>query len=161
MNNFTYSIPTTIHFGKGHISHLSELAESGSRVLLVYGGGSAIDCAKVIAAGAKYDGDTWDLVLDPGKILAALPVYAVSTISATGSEMDGIAVISDLTKNEKWATAAQILRPVMSILDPEYTFTVSPRQTSASRTTRTLRSWPKKPPQAAPAHSFPCRKRIF
>ena len=59
------------------------------------------------------------------------PVCAVSTISATGSEMDGIAVISDLTKNEKWATAAQILRPVMSILDPEYTFTVSPRQTSA------------------------------
>lgn len=189
MNNFTYSIPTTIHFGKGQISHLSELAESGSRVLLVYGGGSikrsglydralailggaglsvfelggvepnpriesvrrgvelcrreqidmilaigggsAIDCAKVIAAGAKYDGDAWDLVLDPGKILSALPVYAVSTISATGSEMDGIAVISDLTKNEKWATAAQILRPVMSILDPEYTFTVSPRQTSA------------------------------
>ena len=40
MNNFTYSIPTKIHFGKGQITHLSELRESGEKVLLVYGGGS-------------------------------------------------------------------------------------------------------------------------
>ena len=38
MNNFTYSIPTKIHFGKGQISHLSELSESGNKVLLCYGG---------------------------------------------------------------------------------------------------------------------------
>ncbi|MGI5889180.1 MAG: NADH-dependent alcohol dehydrogenase, partial [Oscillospiraceae bacterium] len=40
MNNFTYSIPTVINFGKGQISHLSELADCGRTVLLVYGGGS-------------------------------------------------------------------------------------------------------------------------
>ena len=40
MNNFTYYVPTKIHFGKGQISHLSEMAESGKRVLAVYGGGS-------------------------------------------------------------------------------------------------------------------------
>ena len=40
MNNFTYSVPTKIHFGKGQISHLSELSESGNKVLLCYGGGS-------------------------------------------------------------------------------------------------------------------------
>ena len=40
MNNFTYSIPTVIHFGKGQISHLSELKKSGDKVLMVYGGGS-------------------------------------------------------------------------------------------------------------------------
>ena len=40
MKNFTYYVPTKVHFGKGMISHLSELAESGERVLLVYGGGS-------------------------------------------------------------------------------------------------------------------------
>ena len=40
MNNFTYSIPTKIHFGKGQISHLSELSESGNKVLVCYGGGS-------------------------------------------------------------------------------------------------------------------------
>ena len=40
MKNFTYYVPTKIHFGKGMISHLSELAESGNSVLMVYGGGS-------------------------------------------------------------------------------------------------------------------------
>ena len=40
MYNFTLQMPTRIHFGKGQISHLSELKESGSKVLLVYGGGS-------------------------------------------------------------------------------------------------------------------------
>ena len=189
MNNFTYSIPTKIHFGKGQIAHLTELAQSGRRVLLVYGGGSikragiydqamklmegagltvfelpgvepnpriqtvrkgvtlckeedidmvlaigggsAIDCAKVVAAGAKYDGDPWDLVLDSGKIESALPIYSVLTLAATGSEMDNCAVISDLTKNEKWATGADVLKPRMSILDPEYTYTVPARQTAA------------------------------
>lgn len=45
--------------------------------------------------------------------------------------MDGFAVISDLTKNEKWGTGNDITKPVFSILDPEYTFTVSARQTAA------------------------------
>ena len=40
MYNFTLQLPTTIHFGKGQISHLSELKQSGDHVLLVYGGGS-------------------------------------------------------------------------------------------------------------------------
>ena len=40
MYNFTYSVPTRIHFGKGQISHLNELRESGEKVLLCYGGGS-------------------------------------------------------------------------------------------------------------------------
>lgn len=189
MNSFTYSIPTVIHFGKGQISHLSELKKSGDKVLLVYGGGSikrsgiydeamkilsdnkmtvfelsgvqpnpriesvrdgvklckennidmvlaigggsSIDCAKVIAAGACYDGDAWDLVLDGDKIKAALPVYSVLTLSATGSEMDEFAVISDLTKNEKWGTGSDLVKPVMSVLDPTYTFTVSQKQTAA------------------------------
>ncbi len=52
-----YYVPTKIHFGKGMISHLSELAESGKSVLMVYGGGSVIDTAKSIAAGTCYDGD--------------------------------------------------------------------------------------------------------
>lgn len=103
----------------------------GVDMVLAVGGGSTIDCAKVIAAGVRYDGDPWDLVLDGRKIKAALPIYAVLTIAATGSEMDGFAVISDLEKNEKWGTGSQRLKPRMSILDPGYTFSVSPKQTSA------------------------------
>ncbi len=99
--------------------------------VLAVGGGSTIDCAKVIASGACYDGDPWDLVVDESKITKALPVVSVLTLSATGSEMDGFAVISDLQKNEKWGTGNDITRPVFSILDPEYTYSVSRGQTAA------------------------------
>lgn len=189
MYNFTFHVPTTIHFGKGQISHLADLAGYGKKVLLCYGGGSikrngiydqatkilsdaglqifelsgvepnpriqtvrrgvelcrkesidmilaigggsTIDCAKVVAAGAKYDGDAWDLVIHPELIKAALPISSVLTLAATGSEMDAFAVISDMTKNEKWGTAAECLKPTMSVLDPTYTFSVPARQTAA------------------------------
>lgn len=100
-------------------------------MILAIGGGSTIDCAKVIAAGAKYDGDPWDLVLDGSKINAALPIFDVLTLSATGTEMDPFAVISDLSKNEKWGTGSPYMVPTMSVLDPEYTFSVSKKQTAA------------------------------
>lgn len=100
-------------------------------MILAVGGGSTIDCAKVIAAGACYDGDAWDLVLDRRKTKAALPIYSVLMLAATGSEMDSFAIISDLRKHEKWGTGAQTLKPRMSILNPEYTFSVSQKQTSA------------------------------
>lgn len=103
----------------------------GIDMILAIGGGSTIDCAKVVAAGAKYDGDAWDLVLDGSKIFDALPIYSVLTLSATGSEMDEFAVITDMTKNEKWGTAAECLKPRMSVLDPTYTYSVSKKQTAA------------------------------
>ncbi len=99
--------------------------------ILAVGGGSTIDCAKIIASGACYDGDPWEQVLDSSKITKALPVVSVLTLSATGSEMDGFAVISDLEKNEKWGTGNDITKPVFSILDPEYTYSVSKKQTAA------------------------------
>ena len=100
-------------------------------MVLAIGGGSVIDCAKVVAAGACYDGDPWDLVITPRWIKKALPIYSVLTLSATGSEMDKFAVISDMSKNEKWGTASDHMKPKMSILDPEYTYSVSKKQTAA------------------------------
>lgn len=105
--------------------------ENNIDVVLAVGGGSVLDCSKIIAAGAKYEGDPWDLVLDGGKITAALPVVTVLTLSATGSEMDKFAVISDMDKNEKWGTASEFVKPAFSILDPTYTFSVSKKQTAA------------------------------
>lgn len=99
--------------------------------VLAVGGGSSIDCAKVIAAGAKYDGDPWDLVLDANKIVDALPVFDVLTMAATGSEMDWAAVISKLDTNEKYGVHSEWLIPKVSILDPEYTFTVPSKHTAA------------------------------
>ncbi|CAB1245414.1 NADH-dependent butanol dehydrogenase [Ruminococcaceae bacterium BL-4] len=99
--------------------------------VLAAGGGSTIDCAKVVSAGACYDGDPWDLVLDSNKIKKVLPIAAILTLAATGSEMDGFAVISDMDKNEKWGTGNELTKPVFSIMDPQYTFSVSKYQTAA------------------------------
>lgn len=105
--------------------------KEGIDAVLAAGGGSTIDCAKMVAAGTCYDGDTWNLVLDSNKIKKALPIAAVLTLAATGSEMDGFAVISDMDKNEKWGTGNDLTKPVFSIMDPQYTFSVSKYQTAA------------------------------
>lgn len=100
-------------------------------VVIAIGGGSTIDAAKVIAGSVSYDGDPWDIVLDPSKVVSVLPIISVLTLTATGSEMDTFAVISDMTKNEKWGTGHPDFRPYASILDPTYTFSVSAYQTAA------------------------------
>ena len=100
-------------------------------MVLPIGGGSVIDCAKVIAAGAKYEGDPWELVTDTSKIKEALPIITVLTIAATGTEMDYYAVISNMETNDKISIDHRCLFPRYSILDPTYTETVSPYQTAA------------------------------
>lgn len=103
----------------------------GIEVVVPIGGGSTIDCAKVTAAAALYDGDPWDLVLDGRRIRAALPIVTVLTMAATGSEMDSFAVISDWEAKNKFGTGSRHLLPKASILDPKNTFSVPPRQTAA------------------------------
>ena len=89
-----------------------------------------IDCAKVVAAGVSYPGDTWDIVLDATKIVHVLPVASVLTLAATGSEMDCGAVITNLQTHEKLGTHHPDMRPKFSVLDPIYTYTVSKWQTA-------------------------------
>ncbi len=105
--------------------------ENGVDAVLAIGGGSTIDCAKAVATGTFYDGDPWDLVLNWGLVTKALPILAVLTIAATGSEMDAIAVISNEDTDDKIALKHEATRPKVSILDPEYTFTVSKYQTAS------------------------------
>ena len=190
MKNFTYSIPTTVHFGQGQIKKLgAEIAKRSTRVLMVYGGGSikrngvydgaveqlkqsgiewvelggvepnprittvrkgvalcrenkldgvlalgggsTIDCSKAIAAGACYDGDAWDFPSGKATPKTALPIYTVLTMAATGSEMDNIAVISDMDTNEKLAFGAPACLPTVSIMDPTYTCSLPANQTAA------------------------------
>ncbi|WP_313181693.1 iron-containing alcohol dehydrogenase [Lacrimispora sp.] len=100
-------------------------------VILAVGGGSSIDCAKVISAAVKYKGDAWDLVKNGNLIKEALPLIVILTIAATGSEMDRFAVISDMNTNDKLGTFSPLFYPKVSILDPEYTFTVPKNQTAA------------------------------
>lgn len=103
----------------------------GVDVVLAVGGGSVIDCAKVIAAATVYEGDAWELVLDSSKIVDALPVVAILTLAATGSEMNGSAVITNVETREKIGTYSTFLKPKFSIMDPEHTFTVSRAMTAA------------------------------
>lgn len=188
MNNFTYQNPTKLIFGKGQLEQLSkEIPQYGTKVLLVYGGGSikknglydeimtqlksidadiyelagvepnprittvrkgveickkenidfilaagggsVIDCTKAIAAGAKYDGDAWDLVTKKAPVKEALPFGTVLTIAATGSEMNSGSVITNWETKEKYGWGSPLTFPTFSILDPVNTFTVPKNHT--------------------------------
>ncbi|MGG3888168.1 iron-containing alcohol dehydrogenase [Metabacillus fastidiosus] len=97
--------------------------------LLAVGGGSVIDCTKLIAAGAKYEGDPWDIVTRKHIPSAALPFGTVLTLAATGSEMNAGSVITNWETNEKFSWGSPFVFPKFSILDPVHTFTVPRDQT--------------------------------
>ena len=106
--------------------------QEGIDVLLAVGGGSTIDATKGIAAAAKYEGDdVWDLVTHKATVTETLPIITVLTLAATGSEMDGGCVISNVDTNEKYGYFAPDNNPDVSFLDPTNTFTVSPYQTAS------------------------------
>lgn len=101
----------------------------GIEFILAVGGGSVIDCAKLIAAGAKYDGDAWDLVTKKARAKEALPFGTVLTLAATGSEMNSGSVITNWETKEKYGWGSPATFPRFSILDPVNTFTVPRDQT--------------------------------
>ena len=105
--------------------------ENDVDVILAVGGGSVLDCSKAIAAGAKYDGDPWDLISYQVKAKDALPIVDMITLAATGSEYDAGGVISRTETNDKIGYVDPLLYPAVSFLDPTYTFTVSKKQTAA------------------------------
>lgn len=105
--------------------------ENNVDAVLAVGGGSVLDCSKSIAAGAKYDGDPWDLITYKVPTTSALPIVDIMTLSATGSEYDANSVISRMDLNIKTCLKSDHIFPTCSILDPTYTFTVSKRQTAA------------------------------
>lgn len=103
--------------------------QEGVEFILAVGGGSVIDCTKLIAAGAKYDGDPWDLVIKKASAKEALPFGTVLTLAATGSEMNSGSVITNWESNEKYGWGSPLTFPKFSILDPVNTFTVPRNQT--------------------------------
>lgn len=97
--------------------------------LLAVGGGSVIDCTKAVAAGAKYDGDAWDIVTKKHTPSKALPFGTVLTLAATGSEMNAGSVITNWETQEKYGWGSPLTFPKFSILDPVNTYTVPQDQT--------------------------------
>lgn len=100
-------------------------------VILSVGGGSVLDCSKAIAAGAKYEGEPWNLIRGKAKAKDALPLVDILTLAATGSEYDDGCVISRSETNDKVGYEDRHLFTAVSILDSTYTFSVSARETHA------------------------------
>lgn len=105
--------------------------EKNIDVVLAAGGGSTIDCAKGIAAAALTEsGDVWPLVSGGVWVTKALPVVAILTNAATGSEMDAWAVISNMKTNEKIGLGGSALIPRAAFENPEYSYTLPSYQTA-------------------------------
>jgi len=99
--------------------------------LLAVGGGSVLDGTKFIAAASLYEGEVaWDIVARQIAVSKALPIGAVLTLAATGSEMNNGGVITREATQEKFSFASPVLFPKFSVLDPEFTFSLPPRQVS-------------------------------
>ncbi|HBB72596.1 MAG TPA: NADH-dependent alcohol dehydrogenase [Ruminococcus sp.] len=105
----------------------------GIDFILAVGGGSVIDSSKAIAMGVPYDGDFWDFYSGKSPS-AALPVAAVLTIAAAGSEGSGDSVITKEEGGLKRGAGSDLIRPRFSILDPELTCTLPAYQTACGAT---------------------------
>ncbi|MCL2117597.1 MAG: iron-containing alcohol dehydrogenase [Planctomycetaceae bacterium] len=107
------------------------LAKSQNIDLVVaVGGGSVIDEAKAVCAGACTDTDVWQFYTRESAPAKALPLIAVLTVAATGTEMNGGTVIMNEATKEKYGCGYPLLAPKVSILDPTTTFTVGPEYTA-------------------------------
>lgn len=115
------------------ISHVREgiakVRADKLEVVLAVGGGSAMDAAKAIAAGATVDYDPWLFYKGGKRPDRALPLVTVPTLAATGSEMNGNSVIADDASGLKLGTFSPHCYPAVSILDPELAMSVPKDQT--------------------------------
>ncbi len=97
--------------------------------LLAVGGGSVVDGAKFIAAATFYEGDDpWDILAKQQAVTKALPIGAVLTLPATGSESNGNSVVT--RSGNKLPFSSPIVRPIFAVLDPQVTLSLSDRQIS-------------------------------
>ena len=108
--------------------------KEGVDFILAVGGGSVIDSSKAIGYGVCYDGDPWDFWGKGVAPKACLPIGAVLTIPAAGSEMSNSCVITRDEDKNKRGFNSDLCRCKFAILNPERTFTLPPYQTAAGAT---------------------------
>lgn len=96
--------------------------------ILAVGGGSVLDGSKFIAAAIPFQGDPWGIVTKHHKVMEAIPLASILTLPATGSEVNSFAVISNKQTQQKMGFGSPLLYPRFSVLDPETTFSLPPRQ---------------------------------
>jgi alcohol dehydrogenase YqhD (iron-dependent ADH family) len=91
--------------------------------VLAVGGGSCIDEAKAIAAAVGSGCDVWDLY-EGHEVTAALPLYVILTLSATGSEMNDGSVLTNEERREKLSFGSELVYPRVSIINPALTYSL-------------------------------------
>ncbi|MDR1959867.1 MAG: iron-containing alcohol dehydrogenase [Planctomycetaceae bacterium] len=99
-------------------------------MVIAAGGGSVLDEAKAICAGASAENDVWDFYTGKAEPQSALPLLTVLTVAATGSEMNGGTVITNEETHEKYGWGHPLLFPKVSILDPSTTITLGAEYTA-------------------------------
>ena len=123
MQKFVYEYATKVYFGEGAALARREKID----FILAVGGGSVIDCCKIVAAQAKTDRDLWEMEMSDRQFPdEVIPMGAVVTASGTGAEMNGGAVITNEERVIKAGMAAAA--PRFAVLDPLYTASVPKMQ---------------------------------
>jgi alcohol dehydrogenase YqhD (iron-dependent ADH family) len=102
--------------------------EMKADMIIALGGGSVMDASKGIAVVAKTGHDVWDYCSirkkNAKKVSEALPIICIPTLAATGSEVDGAAVITNPQTKQKAVMHSSILIPKYAVIDPMLTMTV-------------------------------------
>jgi hypothetical protein len=109
---------------------IEQARKNAVQAIVAVGGGSVIDSAKAISAGALVDHDVWQFFKAKKSIRKTLPLTCVLTLAAAGSEMNGGMVITNEETRQKFGVGNRLLCPRVSILDPTLTFTVPPDYTA-------------------------------
>lgn len=86
--------------------------------ILSVGGGSVLDCSKAISVGTLIENDVWDFFIGKSVIEKALPIFDIMTLSATGSEMNYYAVITNDKTKQKFVIASPLIYPKVSVINP-------------------------------------------
>jgi len=110
------------------VDDVNEAAQLGKLsnidLIVAVGGGSVIDSAKITALSIANNTDPWAIMKFKVKPKSTIPVIAVLTLAATGSEMNGAAVLQNHETDEKKGFVSSLNYPKHSFLDPTYTFSV-------------------------------------
>ena len=108
---------------------IARVKAGGIDAIMPVGGGSVFDTAKAIAAGSCYNGDVWDFFTGKAKITKAMPIYGVLTVSASSSEVNNIAVVSNPESELKTSITSEFIYPKVSVIDPTFQITLPEKQT--------------------------------
>jgi alcohol dehydrogenase YqhD (iron-dependent ADH family) len=98
-------------------------------MVIAVGGGSVIDSAKIIAVCITEQCSGWDVMKELRDPVRALPILAVLTLAATGTEMNAVAVLQNNQTMEKFGYRHPVMFPKHSFLDPNYTCSVPANHT--------------------------------